>query len=364
MGLYRRGQVWWMRFTYKGRQIRKPTETTDKKMAERIYHKVMTQVAEGKWFDQPFGSDKTVRELLEKYLKDHSARNKAPRTHIRDKSLANHINNTFGDYLLTAVSPRSLSEYKVRRRDEGAAPNTVNNELRLLSHAYNLAVREWEWVEFNPVSRVSKERVNNQVERWLTHEEERTLLAVCPQWLREIIIFAVNTGLRQSEILDLTWDRVDLFRKTLVILEQKNRGKDTLPLNAQALDVLRARNKVRSIKLNRVFFNSEGEAIDARNLPRAFYIAVKKAKLAKCRFHDLRHTFATRLVQAGVDLYKAQKLLRHKSPIMTQRYAHHFAESLRDGVETLDKISTILARSKENGVTTDSQPLDMFGSGG
>ena len=135
-------------------------------------------------------------------------------------------------------------------------------------------------------------------------------------------------------------------------------------MNAKALDILKARNKVRSIKLNRVFFNSQGEAIDARNLLRTFYIAVKKAKLAKCRFHDLRHTFATRLVQAGVDLYEVQKLLRHKSPIMTQRYAHHFSESLRDGVETLDKISTILAHSKEKGIATDSQPLDLFGSGG
>ncbi len=248
------------------------------------------------------------------------------------------------------MSPRLISDYKIRRRDEGAAPNTVNNELRVLSHAFNLAIKEWEWVEFNPVSRVSKEKVNNQIERWLTHEEEEKLLACSPHWLQEIVIFAINTGLRQGELLDLTWDRVDLFRRTLTILEQKNKGKDTLPVNAQALEVLKARYKIRSIKTNLVFYSKEGTRIDAANLQRAFNIAWYKAEIAKLRFHDLRHTFATRLVQAGVDLYKVQKLMRHKSPIMTQRYAHRYPESLRDGVETLDRISTILAQSKEKGV--------------
>jgi integrase len=166
-----------------------------------------------------------------------------------------------------------------------------------------------------------------------------------------VVIFATNTGLRQGELMNLTWDRADLFRKTLTILAQKNKGKDTLPLNNLALDVLKTRNKVRSIKSNLVFFNRESEPHDASNLRRSFYIYVEKAKVSKCRFHDLRHTFATRLVQAGVDRYKVQKLLRHKSPIMTQRYAHHYPESLRDGVETLDRISTFLAQSKEKEAT-------------
>jgi integrase len=351
MGLYKRGQAWWMRFTYKGKQIRRPTETADRKLAEKLYHKIMTQIAEGKWFETPPGADKTVRELLARYLTDHSARNKAPMGYLRDQSLAKHLNAAFGDCILSELSARPIAEYKVRRRNEGLAANTVNNELRLLGHAYNLAIREWEWADSNPVSRVSKEKVNNQVERWLTHEEEQNILALSPTWLREIVIFAINTGLRQDELIKLSWDRVDLFRRTLTILEQKNKGKDTLPLNNLALDVLKTRHKVRSIKSNLVFFNKESEPHDASNLRRSFYLYVEKAKVSKCRFHDLRHTFATRLVQAGVDLYKIQKLMRHKSPIMTQRYAHHYPESLRDGVETLDRISTFLAQSNKKEAT-------------
>ncbi len=345
MGLYRRGQAWWMCFTYNGKQLRRPTETSDKKLAEKIFRKVMTQIAEGKWFDKQPGADKTVRELLEKYLREHSARNKTPKTHERDEGLAKIINRYFGDYQLSVLSPKDIADYKVKRRDEGRAPGTVNRELCLLSHAFNLAIKEWEWVDFNPVARVSRERVNNQVERWLTFEEQNKLLAVSPQWLREIIIFAVNTGWRRSEIIGLTWDKVDLFQKKLTILEQKNKGKDTQPFNEQVLEVLKARYKVRSIKSNIVFYNSGGTAWDGRNVLRAFTAAVKDAEIAHCRFHDLRHTFATRLVQAGVDLYKVQKLMRHKSPIMTQRYAHHYSESLRDGVDTLDRIITFLSQS-------------------
>ena len=338
MGLYKRGQVWWMNFSYKGEQKRFSTEATDKKVAEKIYHKVMTQVAEGKWFERLPGEEKTFREMMEKYMKEYSERNKSLKSHIRDKSVLDHLNQFFGDFTLSNITPRLVSEYKTKRREERAAPATVNKELILMGHAFNLAIKEWEWIKENPVSRVSREKVNNQRERWLTSKEEESLLAVSPVWLQEIIIFAINTGLRQGEILNLAWDRVDLFRKTVTILEQKNKGKDTLPLNNKAMDVLKARARVRHIKTNYVFYNGNGNRIEARNLLRAFYPAIKKGALKALRFHDLRHTFATRLVQAGVDLYTVQKLGRWKTTSMINRYAHHYSESLRPGVERLDKV--------------------------
>ena len=88
--------------------------------------------------------------------------------------------------------------------------------------------------------------------------------------------------------------------------------------------------------------------LESGHLRRAFRVALKKARIEDFHFHDLRHTFATRLVQAGVDIYKVQRLLGHKSPVMTQRYAHHYPESLRDGVDILDRlagVSTNLAQS-------------------
>ncbi|TAJ35075.1 MAG: site-specific integrase, partial [Nitrospirae bacterium] len=158
----------------------------------------------------------------------------------------------------------------------------------------------------------------------------------------------MHTGLRQSEILNLQWPQVDLFRRTITLLVQKNGCTDTLPVNASALEVLKARAKVRSLTTSFVFFNGAGNRLDARDLLRVFYPTMRKAGIERFRFHDLRHTFATRLVQAGVDLYAVQKLGRWKTVSMVTRYAHHYPESLRAGVEVLDRVrrenSTILAQ--------------------
>ncbi len=84
-----------------------------------------------------------------------------------------------------SITPKIVAKYKLYRRDGGASPSTVNRELYMLSKAFNLAVREWEWLKDNPVSRVQKERENNEVDRWLTEYEERRLLGNRPDWLRE-----------------------------------------------------------------------------------------------------------------------------------------------------------------------------------
>jgi len=355
MGLYKRGSVWWMRFTNQGKQIKRSTETDDKKLAKRIFDKVRGEVAERKWFEKLPGEDKTFAEMMERYMMEHSARNKAPRSHIRDKSLRDHLVGHFGDLTLAEIAPSQISEYKTKRREEGASPRTLNYELALMSHAFNLAIKEWEWVRENPVAKVTREKVNNHIEKWLTLEEQKNLLDKSAKWLREIILFAVNTGLRQSELLDLEWSRVDLTRKTITILEQKNQGRDTLPLSEGALKVLQDRAEARLNGTKYVFHTQNATRISSRNLLRGFYAAAEKAKVENLRFHDLRHTFATRLAQAGVDLYTIQKLGRWKSISMVTRYAHHHPESLRAGVEVLDrvskKISTNLEQSKEKGPT-------------
>lgn len=211
MALFRRGDVWWMRFNYQGRQIRRSTEVSDRKLAERIYHKVLGQIAEGKWFERQLGEDKTVQELMERYLHEYSSVNKAATTHKRDFSLSAHLTHAFGSLPLTSVRPSMLADYKAQRRQEGAAPKTINDELKLLGHAYKLAAMEWEWVPENPVQKVSREKVRNLIERWLTQDEEKRLLAASCTWLREILVFALHTGLRQSEILNLQWPRWTSF---------------------------------------------------------------------------------------------------------------------------------------------------------
>ena len=349
MGLYQRGKnkVWWMSFICKGRQVRRSTETSNRRLAEKIYAKVQTEVVEGTWFDRLLGETKTFRELMEKYLSEHSLPNKAPHSYKTDTCLAKRLIKIFGKLTLTEVTPRLISEYKCMRRKAGARPATINHELKLMGHAFKLAMNEWEWVNVNPVKKVSMEKVSNYIERWLTAEEERRLLGASPDWLKEIILFAIHTGLRQSEIFGLRWPMVDLERKTLTILVQKNGGRDTLPVNETVLKVFKARSKVRRRGTDLVFFSGAGTRLDAANVRRDFYGAVKKSGITKLRFHDLRHTFATRLAQAGVDMYMIQRLGRWKTTAMVMRYAHHYPESLRPGVAVLDKSITILSHSAD-----------------
>ena len=341
MGLYQRGKNWWMSFTVNGVQERRSAETTDKKTAQKIYHKVMTELAEGKYFKKPIGANKEVKEMIEQYLERHSKPNKAPSTYENNLVYAKCFIGFLGDMMVCDVTPNDVAEYKKMRRSKGIKGITLNNELRFLSHVFKIAINDWEWLEKNPLDKVSRDTEEPRPERWLSVDEEQIIIPFCEPWAQEIIELALNTGLRKGEILKLQWSQVDLTRRTLTLVgrQQKNKASDTLPLNAKAMEILKARHAKRALHIPYVFFSDMGTMHTTTRLFKAFDRARKNAGMADMRFHDLRHSFATRLVQNGVDIYKVQKLMRHKSPKMTQRYAHHCTESLRDGVEVLDKLA-------------------------
>ncbi len=322
-----------------------------KKYIKEYGIKVKGEIAEGKWFERLPGEEKTFKEMMEKFESEYFS-NLA--SHRACKSYLKGLTTFFGDYILSEITPSLISQFRIKRKAEAVKPATIRRQLDIMKRAFNLAIREWEWVDRNPVTRISLERLNNRRDRWLAFDEEERLLRSCPPWLKEVVLFALNTGMRLGEILSLTWKGVDLFRRTVTVFKSKNNGRRTIPLNETALELLKATGKVRSIKTDLVFHTQNRTAIDECNVGRAFRIALRSVRIQDFRFHDLRHTFATRMVQAGKDLYKVQMLLGHKTPIMTQRYAHHYPESLRDGVEVLDRIkkefSTNLAQSNEKGV--------------
>lgn len=342
MGLFKRGTVWWMRFTYQGKQVRKSTETEDKKLAQRIYDKIRGEVAEGKWFERLPGADKTFREMMEKYMAEHSEPKKASAE--RDRSSSTHLLPFFGGFLLGDITQRLINEYKTSRRVEEASPCTINRELALMKHAFNIALREWEWVNQNPVLKVAMEKEPPSRDRWLKYEEEEKLLAASSQWLQEIVIFALETGCRREEMLSLDWGSVDLLKKVAVIFGKKTGDRRTIPLTQKAFDILEARarmrGRVRSLNQDLVFTHPEGQKVNINTLRKAFKAALKKAKIEGFRFHDLRHSFASRLAQSGVDPYAIQRLLGHKNFTTTQRYAHHCSESLRVGIKALEASRT------------------------
>jgi integrase len=329
---------------YHGQQVRKSTGTTDKRLAEAILGQVKVQMVEGRFFDKSKEQERTLTELLDRYLSEHAARRANYR---RDMTSVKNLKTFFGNPTLDQITPKRIVAYKNQRYTDGVKPATINRELASLKKAFNLARREWEWCDDNPVCRVSMEQEHNTRDRWLSADEEARIVSAAPVWLRELMVFAIHTGMRQGEILGLTWSGVDLFRRTVTVFKSKNGERRTLPLNQTALDLLKRKAGSRSLNTELVFPSEAQTRLNASNLSRSLNLALEKAKLTDFHFHDLRHTCATRMVQAGVDLYKVQRLLGHKSPIMTQRYAHHYPESLRNGVDALDvgrAVSTNLAQ--------------------
>ncbi|MCF6159176.1 MAG: site-specific integrase [wastewater metagenome] len=205
--------------------------------------------------------------------------------------------------------------------------------------------------------------LNTVVQAQLATGQERRLLENTPQWLRDIIFFDLHTGLCQGELLSLQWDRVDLFRKIIIIQESKSGKQRTIPLNQIALNILMEKAKIRNLKNDIVFLSNAITKIDRHNPRMAFNNAIKKAGIHDFHFHDPRHTFATRLAQRSIDIYKILKLLGHHSVEMTQRYAHHCLDSLKNGVEALE-FGHNLAQWRKTKMYRMPETLEYIGRGG
>jgi integrase len=325
MGLYRRGETYWFSFMHDGQRIRESLRTDNKKLAAKYCAKVTTEITEGRYFEATAARTTTFDEMVEKYLSKHA--------HSRDSYTKKPLLDFFGGLTLSQITTPLVAEYQDDRLEE-VREATVYQELSLLRRMFNVARKRWKWVKDNPVSDgdLSFSVGNrNARDRWLTVEEEQMLLqkATNPVWLRSLLTAALHTGMRRGELLALVWKDID-FQKRLVRVEKsKNGEKRSIPMSQTLYDTLKA-VKVRNIS-GTVF------PISTRSVRVAYDKALEKVEITDFHFHDLRHTFATRLVQNGVDLYKVQKLLGHKNIAMTQRYAHHYPESLRSSVEVLDR---------------------------
>ena len=161
-------------------------------------------------------------------------------------------------------------------------------------------------------------------------EQEKRLLACCNPLLRPIVVTALHTGMRKGEILDLTWNRVDLENGVLAVADSKSGDGRKIPMNRLLTDTLGAL----TIRSEYVFSREDG--IQVRSIRTAFANALRRAGIADLRFHDLRHTFATRLVVAGADLRTVQDLLGHKTITMTMRYSHPGRQHRKWAVDLLD----------------------------
>jgi len=250
----------------------------------------------------------------------------------------NYLNKMYGDRKLAEITPKDIDDFKEARL-KYAKPATVNRELSTLRQIFNLAKRWGRFFGQNPVSMSGLLPENNMKERILTAEQEETLLSHSNPYLRPIIITALQTGMRKSEIITLKWSNVDLANGVITIEQTNTKNKKTrrIPVNFCMRTVFR-QQKLRSGGSDFVFLSHAGLPYKKHDsLKGAFVRACKKAGLNDLRFHDLRHTCATRMIERGASIVAVSKILGHSDIKMTMRYSHP-ENSVKEAVELLSDV--------------------------
>ena len=246
----------------------------------------------------------------------------------------------FGSHAADSITPQDIERALTKGAESNEwAPGTVNRHRSLLSLIYRLAIRNGK-VHENPVRQVSRRRENNIRTRFLDADEETRLRAAiraeCPEREPEFDL-ALHTGMRRNEQWQLRWQDVNLRAGIITIPQTKNSSRRHVPVNSvaeKALEVL-AKSRIRSE------YVCGGSAIrEGRDWERWFEECVRKAGVPDLRWHDLRHTFASRLAMAGVPLRTLAELLGHRTLAMVMRYAHLAPAHLREAVERIAGMPT------------------------
>lgn len=244
---------------------------------------------------------------------------KRPSTVKGYRECLRQLSTVFEHKRLSEITPWALEKYRKDRTDAGA-PIRVNRELAVLKNLFNKTIA-WKLYEGdNPVRAITFRKEPRTRLRVLEPEEETRLLAKAPEPLKSLIMIAINTGLRRSELLTLRWENVDLRRGLLTVQAAyaKTGRQRVVPINSVARQVFTQMQTVAADPL--VFPGRHGRERQAVQTP--FEHACARAGLTGVTLHTCRHTFASRLVLAGVDLRTLQELGGWRTISMVERYSH------------------------------------------
>jgi len=327
MAIYQRKQAgfWYASFFVDGKRVQESTGTRNKREAEKFLALRVSETQRGV-YEKPVHT--TLPELWERYIAYARAHK---RSWQRDVQMYGNFESFLGSVQLASITQLRVEEFQ-QHRVRQVAPATVNRETALLKHMFNMAERWGFYRGTNPVRWVKFLPENNLQFQTVSEEDERKLLDAAPPYLRELILFAINTGLRCGDLLNLTWEETDIDEKRLSLIMGKTRRRLEVPLNENALAILAGKHAVQHGPY--VFYNPvTGDRF--RDLKAGFKAILKRAGLTGITWHTLRHTFASRLTRSGVDLVTVKELLGHSTINTTMRYAHSNHETKARAVAKL-----------------------------
>lgn len=341
---------WWIAYRDpSGRKIERSTETTDRAQAALIEAERRAAV----WHEKQRGVvpalDPTFDEIMADYLEAARGR----RSIATDIILARALARSFAGQPWRKLTGRAIQTHIEQRRGEGVQDSSIRRELSVLEAALHQYNRTHDTTLRNPVASVRRGLFAPPGRtRWLTPEQAALLLDAARHskagHLVDFITLALQTGMRRGELLELEWNRVDLRNDLLYLDTQKNGQRGSIPLNPPARQAVlnRARFRAEQCPAARwVFCQPDGTRVQCVWI--AFSAACRRAGIEDFRVHDLRHTTAAWLVQAGVPLLDVSQVLRHSSIVMTQRYAHLAPTSARNAVAHLAGVNLATVTGKE-----------------
>jgi integrase len=327
MSLYKRNNHWWVRFTTPGgERVRRSTGTADKRQAQEFHDRLKTDI----WNVQKLGErpKRIWEEAVIRWLKEkaHKATIAADKMHLR--WLDQHLRGME----LSFISRDLIDRLIKAKQAEGVSPATVNRMLQVLRALLRMAERDWGWIDKAPIIRLLPE-LKRRV-RWLTRDEADRLISELPEHLAPMVRFSLVTGLRQRNVMELSWSQVDLGKRLAWIHpdQAKARKAIAVPLNAEAMLVLRKQEGLHPEHV----FGYRGKPVRQVNT-KAWKAALKRAGIENFRWHDLRHTWASWHVQAGTPQHILQELGGWESALMVRRYAHLSAEHLAPYAEKISR---------------------------
>lgn len=327
MSTYLRHKTWWYSITVKGKTHRGSCHTEDEQQAREYHDRIRAEIWRGRVVKDL--QKRTVDEAIDRFLKERGNK----RSYRDDSRYGQWWKEQLASAqvrLLEEVTPDVVKDIRDEEL-ERVAPATVNRKLAFLRSVINAAHREWMWLEQAPKFRLVPGEVVRR--RFLTPDEVTRLVSVLPRPFADMALFSVATGLRQSNVLGLKWAHVDLARRRVTLPHEvmKNGLPFSCPLNETAVAVLRT------------WLGQHEEYVFSKELirgvaSRMWSKALEQAGLADVRWHDLRHTWASLMRQAGVGLDDLQELGGWESRSMVQRYAHLDVEHLSPKAAALDGV--------------------------
>lgn len=326
---------------YKTKTVHSPRKSD----AQKELNRVLAETARGSYVEP---SKMMLAEYAQQWLAGIKGSVKPRTWDWYEMIMRVHIIPHLGHLSLSQLTPMYVQTAYRELRESGASASTVNGCHRVLRAALNQAVR-WELLHRNPVVGVDKPRRSRREMEVLTSQQVGRLLEVArSRDTYPLYLAAVTTGLREGELLGLRWRDIDLARKTITVTGTLDRDAGridspktessarTIPIPTELVEELRKMPRRSEL----VFTTPTGQPINRSNLHRQFKSLLKKAGLPSIRFHDLRHTHATLLLQAGVHPKIVQERLGHSSISMTMDIYSHVFPHMQS--QASDQISEIL----------------------